>query len=513
MHWLTLPPTGPNNGPAFADPPGARAWLAGQPQAQAMHMLVALREQVAAIDATAWPAAAVIELLNLLRAAALPALDAVEPRFLRKALPLAEADRQAFEAAQTLWLQLGIAYLRRAPQLPAAEQCLPLQRAANALRCAGFCHFQAASDYPPLLDRLLFGVLAQSDAAGVLTQPLADPDFPHYGDANIAGHIAWAFLLRMIDPYRLSAAQLTVANRALSRWRELAEFQAMPSDDPKAHSVDLTPLFDEPRLPPSVPRWLEIRKVERKLLQRIKSLQDGETPEALKLGRELSPAACIRLLKQLDEALESQYRPESDESGNIELAFGSENAYAVFRDEALNPSRTMGTTSSAIAHQRMEIFGFDRLSQLPTAIKKLSVPSENWTLQRGRATRLPGSDGDRRLAPCLIASKHGNKPRLGVMLGLRTGNDGTLTAELAWYEERIEAGQLARRATEPRDSLRTAAFLLHDGPTKLSLLLPANAVVRLDVPLPLEALSVSSVVPTVVLERGVDFVRYEVTAG
>lgn len=510
MHWLTLPLAGQNKVPAFADPQAARNWLASQPQAQAMHMLAALREQIEAIDAAPWPPGQRLELLNLLRAAALPALDAIEPRFLRKALPLADADRQAFEASQGLWLQLGIAYLRLATEMPAGEQCLPLQRAANALRCAGFCYFQAACDYPPLLDRLLFGVLSQATAAGVLTQPLVDPDFPHYGEANIAGHAAWAFLLRLIDPYRLSAAQLTVANRALSRWRELAEFQAMPSDDPKAHSVDLSPLFDEPKLPPGVPRWLEIRKVEKKMLQRIKALQDGETPEALKLGRELSAAACIRLLKQLDEALEAQYRPESNEAGSIELAFGSENAYAIFRDEALNPTRSKGSSSSAIAHQRMEIFGFDRLSQLPTAVKKLNVPSENWILDRGRALRLPSNDGERRQSPCLIASKHGSKPRLGVMLGLRTGNDGSLTAELFWFEERIEAGLFARRATEDRDAPRTAAFLLHDGPN-LSLLAPANAVVRLDVPVQLEGLSVGNVVPTLVLERGVDFVRYEVT--
>lgn len=509
MHWLTLPLAGQNKVPAFADPQAARHWLASQPQAQAMHMLAALREQIEAIDAAAWPPGQRLELLNLLRAAALPALDAIEPRFLRKALPLADADRQAFEASQGLWQQLGIAYLRLASEMPAGEQCLPLQRAANALRCAGFCYFQAACDYPPLLDRLLFGVLSQATAAGVLTQPLADPDFPHYGEANIAGHVAWAFLLRLIDPYRLSAAQLAVANRALSRWRELAEFQTMPSDDPKAHSVDLAPLFDEPKLPPGVPRWLEIRKVEKKMLQRIKALQDGETPEALKLGRELSTAACIRLLKQLDEALEAQYRPESDEAGSIELAFGGDNAYAIFRDEALNPARSKGSSSSAIAHQRMEIFGFDRLSQLPSAVKKLNVPSENWILDQGRALRLPGSDGERRQSPCLIASKHGSKPRLGIMFGLRTGNDGSLTAELFWFEERIEVGLFARRATEARDALRTAAFLLHDGP-RLSLLAPASAAIRLDAPLALEGVSVSTVVPTQVLERGVDFVRYEV---
>ena len=35
------------------------------------------------------------------------------------------------------------------------------------------------------------------------------------------------------------------------------------------------------------------------LLARIEALQAGETPEALKLGRELSPAACAALLDDL----------------------------------------------------------------------------------------------------------------------------------------------------------------------------------------------------------------------
>ena len=35
-------------------------------------------------------------------------------------------------------------------------------------------------------------------------------------------------------------------------------------------------------------RWLDVRKVERKIDQRIEALLAGESPESLKLGRELS---------------------------------------------------------------------------------------------------------------------------------------------------------------------------------------------------------------------------------
>ena len=274
--------------------------------------------------------------------------------------------------------------------------------------------------------------------------------------------------------------------------------------------MDLTPLFGSGSLPGEVPRWLEIRKVERKLLQRIKALQDGETPESLKLGRELSPAACIRLLRQMDEALEAQYHPESSESGELEIAFGADYAYTLFRNEVLNPSQALGARSSAIAHQRMAIFGFDRLSQMPSVVKKLEVPSERWSLRKGRAHRPITADGERRLSPCLISTKRGEKAKLGVLHGLRADSDGQISAEPVWYEERIEAGCLARKITEPKDGPRTPALLLRDG-SALSLIVPANATIRLDVAISLEGLSISFATPSEVLERGVDFVRYAVS--
>lgn len=508
MHWLKLPSPANALAPAFSDLAGARTWLASQPQAQPLHMLHVLLQQIRGLDAASkLDPGALRGMLDLLRKAALPPLNALEARYTRKPLPLSDADQQTFDACYKLWESLSIAYLRLALKTADDEQAGCLQRAANALRHAGFCHYLAACEYPAHFDHLLFGVLAQAQSSNSLNRPLLDPDFSHFGEATIAGHIAWAFLLRMIDPYHLSAPQLAVANRAISRWRELAQFAPMPSDDPKAHSVDLTPLFGANQLPAEVPRWLEIRKVERKLLQRIKALQDGETPESLKLGRELSPAACIRLLRQMDEALEAQYHPESSETGELEIAFGADYAYTLFRNEVLNPNQAMGARSSAIAHQRMAIFGFDRLSQMPSVVKKLEVPSERWSLRKGRAHRPITADSERRLSPCLIATKRGEKARLGVLHGLRADSDGQISAEPVWYEERIEAGSLARKATEPKDGPRTPAFLLRDG-SSLSLLLPATAAIRLEVAISLEGLSIGFAKPTEVLERGVDFVRY-----
>jgi len=355
-------------------------------------------------------------------------------------------------------------------------------------------------------------VLSQAEASGVLRQALPDPDFRHLGESNIGGHLAWAFLLRLIDPYRLSAAQLTVANRAISRWRELTVFQSVPDDDPKAHSVDLAPLFGA-SFPESVPRWLEVRKVERKIEQRIAALQAGESPESLKLGRELSNTACIRLLRDIEASLESCVENLSTEIGEIELAFGAEHAFNVLSGESLNPNGSLETGGATLAHQRVAMFGFDRASTLPTTVKKLNVPSEKWTLVDGKALRAQDVEGGRRLAPCLVAATRSGSPRLGVLYALQATASGALSAELKWYPEPVEAGRIVRSAPQERTQAITPAFLMHDG-DQYSLLVPANAAVRLDNGLSFQnttGTALSHLLPTEVLERGIDFVRYAVS--
>ncbi len=507
MDWLRLPEPRKNIALAFNDLPTAKSWLAAQPQAQPMHMLAAVALQVEAIEAATLSPPLVLELLRLLRAAALPAQAVVESRYLRKALPMLDDDEHCFEVAQRLWLRLGSAYLRIAAHFPAAEKCLPLHRAAGAFRMAEYCHFLAARECPRQLDQFLFAVLAEAHACDQLHRPLLDPDFPHLGEANIAGHLAWAFMLRLIDPYRLSVAQLAVANRAISRWRELTDFQMGQADGPKRHAVDLAPLFGEV-LPDGVPRWLEVRKVAHKITQRIKALQDGESPESLKLGRELSPAACIRLLRALEVSLKVHARPQATEVGEIELAFGAEHAFAVITGQMLQGGGGLNAGSATFAHQRMAMFGFDRVSNLPTAVKKLNVPGENWLLVDGKVIRPADRGGARRQSPCLIATVSLGVPRLGTMVGLQSVDGGALAADLIWYDENVEAGRLANL---PQDWHLPAipVFLLHDG-ENCTLIAPAVAPIRLKARLALEGSSIVEVLPTEVLERGVDFVRYAV---
>ena len=483
-----------------------QAWLATLASTPPLAVFSALLEQVQAIDGASIPAAQAVALLNLLRSAAVPLQPLLEAQFTRKALPLLADEERSFEITHQLWARLGIAYLRLVPQCTPANRVLPLHRAATAFRDRPVLPLSGCPDLSARCSiNCLFQCWLRRKLNGILRKPVADPDFPQYGKGSISGQLAWALLMRAIDPYHLTASQLPVVNRVFSRWRELVSFQNERARMPrKSTTLDLTQLLGSD-LPSGIPLYLNQRSVAHKLAQRIKLLEAGESPESLKLGRTLSAAAAIRLLKDLEQHLYHRKKRTSNEKGEIELVFGAENAYAVLNNRMLNPAAGLGDSGGAVNYQRMAIFGRDQVSELPTSKKRLKVDSEPWTLFNGRATRAPMAGASRLLSPCLVAAHVGGKSRLGIMTSLQCAADGALAAQLSWYDEDVEAGNLKRFAPKGTKLVRVPAFLLRHGEGQ-SLIVPADAGVRLGIALELTDLSVEELIPTEVVERGTDFV-------
>lgn len=507
MHRLRLPEPRNDTTPAFTDPAAAQAWLALQAPKPAPETLAAILEQVEAIDGGSLPPPQAIALLNLLRSTAVTRQAIAEGEFTRKALPMLADEERSFAVAQQLWTRLGIAYLRLVPRCTPANRCLPLHRAASAFRVAEYCHFLAARTCPPLLAQLHLAVLVSAEANGILRRPLADPDYPQYGKGTVSGQLAWAFLVHTTDPYHLTPTQLQVANRAFSRWRELVTFDAEPGSGRAAYSLELARVFGDD-LPPGIPRYLNVRSVAQKLSQRIQALQAGESPEALKLGRILSASAAIRLLKDIEQHLHPRHKTAAGGHGAIELVFGGDDAYAILKNKTLNLLDSEGAADRSQSYQRMTTYGFGHVSHMPTEVtKKLEIASEHWLLADGIATRPPGDNNPRRLAPCLVAARVDGVPRLGIMSSLQDDGKGTLSARLAWRSEEVEAGTLKRLAPRGKRLVRVPAFVLRDGET-CSLIVPADTGARLGVKLDLSGLAIESIIPAEVVERGIDFVHY-----
>lgn len=506
MDYANLPPTGPAPAPAFTDSAGARAWLSSQPRADPPRLLAALAEQLVALDAAGLPAEQLIPLLSLLYPAAVPVLQAADGRLLRKAVPLPAADQALFDAASRVRLGLALAKLRLAAGLAPDAAAPHLLQAAALLRQAQFACFQAAQIVPARLDSLLLYILRQAADGQLLTLDQRDPAASDAagGEASIAGELLWAMLMRVQDPYRWSAAQLNVANRIVRRWRGLVAFAALPDADPRAAQVSLARLYPAFLLD-GLPSWIGVRPILRKLRQRREALAAGESPEALKLGTELSATACGRLLDDMTDALRQLAARPVRESGECDLVFGGEPAYLYFTHRALN--RKSDVRTEAIAKKRMEIFGFDYLSQLPGEKPKLVIPSERWQKVDGRVER-PLSAGARRQAPALVAGLDGaGQSRLGCLQGLYADSE-KLYARVAWYPAEVEAGYIERRPQRGMPLQRFPVFLLHGSDGALELLAPPAAGTANGDKVVFGDPGPAPVVLGEVRERGTDFVRY-----
>ncbi len=492
----------------FHDAAGAREWITGQPLVTS-EQLEALLGQVLAVDAASLSAAERFATLDVLRSAVVRSQSGLESRYTRKALPPSPEVGEAFSLSRRLWRALSVAYLRPVPLLGPAESAVALHRAAITLRLEQFAHFLGGYEVPLALRRLLYELLLTAEGLGVQRTAVADPDLGFLGDSHIAGHLAWALLLEAIDPYRLSLAQLTVANRGFSRWRELAGFQALPDDDPKARTLLLSRLLPGVTVPEGGPRWLEIRAVVRKIKKRIESLEAGETPESLKLGKELSASACAALLRKLEVMLKDRPSEAAGEPQPIRLAFGSENAYVAIERRPLNPSG-LGTGSAYQSHERMAVFGFDNVSNLAGAVARVDYPSESWQMIGSRVVRLP-TETERRLAPCLVAlaSDKPEAAQLGVLGGLRLLEDGCLAGHIRWYFEHPLAARLRVSGPLATKATRIPAFLLpEEDQGEFSLIVPPTAGVRPNTGLALDDCPVEHLLVGEVAERGSDFVRY-----
>ncbi len=509
MARLPLPP--PVSAPAllFSDAAGARDWIAGQPLANS-EQLTDLLGQIRAVDASTLPLSDRYHVLAVLRGAVVRSQAGLESRYAHKALPPNADAAEAFMLSRDLWRALSLAFLRMVPGLSSAKATVPLHRAAVTLRQEHFAHVLAGYDTPVVLNKLLYDVLALAEEFGILRTPVADPDLDYLGEAPLAGLIAWAWSLAAVDPYSLSLSQLTVASRAFSRWKDLAVFQGQPDDDARSRSVSLARLLPGVQLTEGGPGWIDMRGVVRKIRRRIESLEAGESPESLKLGRDLSAPACIDLLRRLDLALKNTGGAKPAESHPVALSFGAEAAYIAIERRPLNPSG-MDSRSSAMNHERMAIFGFDNVANMTSAVMRVDVPSETWQLAGERVIRLPGG-ASRHLAPCLVALADENPAgvQLGVLQSLKLTEDGCLSGAIRWFPEAPLAARLRRAGPVLAKTPRVPAFVLSDekGGKSFFLIVSPTAGVRSDTAIALDDSPVEHVLVGDVVERGSDFVRF-----
>ncbi len=501
---------------AFHDVITAKIWLAEHLPSPPTLLQAALHTQIELLLAE--PAIGPVlrlEILEVLRPAVIDVQERLESRYARRPLPLNREEGGAFRKARRLWRMLGRAYADAVPYLPPGHLLFPLHRAALALRLEHYGHLIAGQEVPGELLDQLYQLLCLAETAGVLREGLVDPVFPHLENSTIAGNVAWVFLLEAVDGTGLSPSQLAVADRAFSRWRELAGFLSLPDDNPKARVIHLGELVGRLELPEGAPRWMDVRPVIRKLRKRMEALEAGESPEALLLGRDLSSQSCLALLRQMADALRQTTDEDESMTGTLSLTVGLDDAFWRLTGRAIQKLPKAGLAGPQVDHQRMAVFGFDNMLTTDGASAR-KVPSESWVEAGEWVMRGPGEGLERIKSPCLIAGgqKGSKEASLAQLWGVREMADGTLCGHLHWYAESVEPCMVMGLPRRSDGVLEVPAFRLA-GSDEDVLIVPSSAGIKPGVVLTLETMGGGTFRVTVgkLLERGGDFVRFGCQSG
>jgi hypothetical protein len=409
MAWFDLQSHAPDTHAAFDNADAARTWLGGQSQTVPARMQLALAEQFEAIAAAALPAIELARILEALRNAAHTAHTGAAKRYSFQARPLNGEAAALFAGSVRMWQALAVGYLSCLERLGGTTERDPgaiataAHRAMVTLRLCLEDHYLAGVEPSVRIWKNVHRLLQIADALHVSEVALGDPEFRDPAETTLAEHYCLIMLTAVADPYSLTDSEFTVMRRAFTRWRNLATFAANRDEVPRTRWLRLDELPALPPPPsPQTPQWLEISGVRTKIRHRLRALDEGQTPEELHFGRDLSARGCRELLeKLLDRLKPASGKPTipADRNDKVKLAATTDDCFELIAGRPLKLDAPLSTDSNRVAHDRIAIFGTADQAGGP----RLSRAGELWTLV-GETIDLedmvrPAGEGSARLLP------------------------------------------------------------------------------------------------------------------
>lgn len=527
IQWFDrTPPSSAMPTAAFSDAASAQAWLVKQPQTVPARLQASIAEQIECLNFQALSGNTRASILESLRNAAVTARDATRRRFAFQPRPLNADAAEAFATSVRTWEAFAAGYALCLEAF-AAEPTVNKQRVATAVHRAMITERLAIEDYfvagvevSAAIWRRLHRLLQVACSLEVAAVAIADPEFRDPAESSATHQYVLATLLSLADPYRMTVSQYTVLHRAYSRWLNLAAVSPTRDEESKHRWIPLSLIAE---LPPALddrsPEWLEVHLVRRKLRKRIESLDAGESPDSLHLGRDLSAASCRDLFRSALEQLRAAYYdvapPLSPVGSDCRLASGPTACFELLTGKPFRVEEVaMRTTSSRIMHDRVAIFG--SAERVEVAEKQsVKVGGELWRLdaESADATRIsrPGEIAGARMLPGQITLLLDERttPSIAIVTRAWTCADGNFRALLRRLPGKPEAltGHAIDRLNEPPFPV----FLLPEVASlhvPESLILPSGISIRLRLGLEVHDETRRQFRLGDLIERGSDFERF-----
>ena len=309
MNLFGLPPTGRSNPPAFLNARSCREWLEGQPWADPAQSQARLLGQLNPLNRFTLQADERLRILEQMRESIYSVQSDCARKFAGRPLPLAPGEKACFDANQALWETLRTGYLRclnaclEGDAKVSGQSALIAHRALHAMSMQQLDTLRAPHMPPSGFWRTLHQILFVAERLRIIDSRVVDPLQPQNRDSTVHSAYASILLLNAASPYALPYKQIQVAHRWLSKWGGKADISSAPAQDGRIAPVAIDLDQDSPSTHPnsnaSNLRWLSLEKLARSVKRRVRMLEQGESPDALRLGREFPREATIGLLMHI----------------------------------------------------------------------------------------------------------------------------------------------------------------------------------------------------------------------
>lgn len=309
MHPFALPATAHAHPPEFGNARAARDWLEQLDLKQAQAARARLLGQINLLNRYGVPALERLRIVEELRDAVLEVQAATCNRFAGRPLPLTASEHADFDANQAMWDTLATAYLHCLSAALDGDGAVGGQVALIAHRTLGaLAQMQldalCASHLPaPGYWRRVHACYVAAERLGVTDRKFKDSSRDEERPTSVRAAYVLCVLMYTSSPFGLTHRQRRVLYGWLGKWAGKGALL-----DSAVHHCALPPLMldlasDEAIARSSQPgsqlRWLVLDEFSHALRKRLTLLAQGETPAALRLGDELSPAQADRLLRHV----------------------------------------------------------------------------------------------------------------------------------------------------------------------------------------------------------------------
>lgn len=397
MLTLPLEPTDDLADPAFKDAAGCSKWLAQLQltnlQPAHSHLLIQLSEF------NRYPMRGLERLntLELLRETIAYVQDSYAKKLIAKPLPLNESEMVVFVAIVQLWQALVLGYQRCLQAYMGGDKQLTTHGALLCQRCllysglAIFEHLRTGYEFDPKLWHQLHELYAFAEDNALQLAEVPDPLNSIQPRSSCQSIYVKTLLACYARPAELSRSQLQLLDGWLSQWSstvtvERSYTSSKGDAQPLAADLDSTHGLRPVRHLPHSETSRYIAMVPLSKLLRVKTilLQQGQTPQQLKLGDSCLGNDCIEFLTFLHQSWcedrNTRFGERHPAAHRTQLCLNPENIYAHLSGRPFRQPGNYAAKESPARKQNESPLG-GRHDSISQELAGKGFPLETWQLE------------------------------------------------------------------------------------------------------------------------------------